>query len=170
MQSIKSIKRFGAHYIFPGHIPPVSGGILETDENGTILSLVKHNGGMKELSRMEFFNGILCPEFVFMIKPPFFYFPQLKKYEDILSNGNDQNGEKSARNIFEWIKNIQLRQDSPDLEELINLFTVQSSIIAGKQERLGSFVPGKVPGVIFIDKIDYKCLRLTSRSTMKKLI
>jgi len=167
---MQSIKRFGAHYIFPGHIPPVSGGILETDEDGTIIGIVKHKDSMKELARMEFFNGILCPEFVFMPKPPFFYFPQLKKYEDFLSNGNDQNGEKSGENIFNWIKNIQLRQDSPDLEELINLFTIQSSIIAGKQERLGSFVPGKIPGIIFIDKINYKYLRLTSGSTMKKLI
>jgi len=167
---MQSIKRFGAHYIFPGNLPPVSGGILETYEDGTIIGLVKNKGGMKELARMEFFNGILCPEFVFMPKSPFFYFPQLQKYEDLLSNENDQNGEKSGKNIFEWIKNIQLRQDSPDLEELINLFTIQSSIIADKQERLGSFVSGKIPGIIFIDKINYTELRLTSDSCMKKII
>jgi len=164
------IKRFAAHYIFPGHIHPISGGILETDEDGMIIGLVKHKGSMKEMARMEFFNGIICPDFVFLPKQLFFYFPQLKKYEDIFSYGNDQNVDISGKTIFAFIKKIQLRQDSPDLEELINLFTIQSSIIAGKQEKLGSFANGKIPGIIFIDKINYKELRLTSGSRMRRII
>ena len=167
---MQSIKRFAAHYIFPGHIPPVSERILETYKDGTIIGILKQKGNMEEMARMKFFNGILCPDFVFLQKPPFFYFPQLKKYKDLLSTGNYQNGYNSKEYIFDWIKKIQLRQDSPNLEELINLFTIQSSIIAGKQGKLGSFVPGKIPGIIFIDKINYKDLRLTLQSTMKRLI
>jgi len=166
-----SIKRFAAHYIFRGDdLPPISGGILETDENGTIIGLIKPMDNMKEMARMEFFNGIICPEFVFLPKPHSFYFPKLKKYEDLLSDDNDQNEEQSKKKIFDWIKKIQLIQDSPNLKDLINLFTIKSSILAGKQEKLGSFIPGKIPGIIFIDKINYKELRLTSESSMKKLI
>jgi len=166
-----SIKRFAAHYIFQGDdVPPVSGGILETDENGTIIRLIKPLNSMKEMARMKFFNGIICPEFVFLPKPHLFYFPQLKKYEDLLSNDDDQKEELSGKKIFDWIKKIQLIQNSPNLKDFINLFTIKSSIIAGKQEMLGSFVPGKTPGIIFIDKINYKELRLTSGSSMKKLI
>jgi len=167
---MQSIKRFGAHYIFPGDLSPVSEGIIETYEDGTIISIVKHKGRMEEMSRMKFFNGILCPNFFPLPQIPSFYFPSLKKYDFLWSNENYKNGYNSEKNIFELIKKIQLRQDSPDLDELINLFTIQSSIIACKQKRSGSFAPGKIPGILFIDKINYKDLRLTPRSTMKRLI
>jgi len=167
---MQSVKRFGAHYIFPGDLSPVSGGILETHEDGTIIGVVKHNNRMEEMERMKFFNGILCPNFVSLPQIPSFYFPSLKKYNFLYSNGNYKNGDNPEKNIFELIKKIQLKQDSPDLEELINLFTIQSSIIAGKQVKSGSFTPGKNPGILFIDKINYKVLRLSPCSTMKRLI
>lgn len=167
-----SIKRFAAHYIFMGYdSPPVPRGIIETDEYGTIIRIIKPLGSVKEMYRMEFFNGILCPNFVCLPKSHSYYFPILKKYENILpNNDNDQKGCMSERKIFEWIKNIQLIKDSTNLKDLINLFTIKSSVIAGKEEKLGSFVPGKTPGIIFIDKINYKELRLTPGSSMKKLI
>jgi len=162
-----NIKRFAAHYIFVGEdFPPLQRGILETDEYGTIIRIMDN---VKELSRMEFFNGILCPTFVCLTKPYSFYFPLLKKYEYLLSN-DDQKGSMSERKIFEWIKNIQLIKDSPNLKDLINLFTIKSSVIAGKDKELGSFALGKTPGIIFIDKLNYKKLRLTPESSMKKII
>jgi len=167
---MQSIKRFTAHYIFPGDLSPVSLGILETYEDGTIIGIVKQKDRMEEMERMRFFNGIICPNFVPLPKIPSFYFPSLKKYDFLWSNENYKNENNPEKNIFEFIKKIQLRQDSPDLEELINLFTIRSSVIACLQKKSGSFAHGKIPGILFIDKINYKDLRLTSHSTINKLI
>ena len=40
----------------------------------------------------------------------------------------------------------------------------------GKEDILGSFEPGKKPGVVLLDNIDWENMKLTEKTTAKRLV
>jgi len=56
------VKKFSAHYVFPLVSAPLKNGIIVIDDNGFIAELIDTGGQMPEISRLEFYNGILIPE------------------------------------------------------------------------------------------------------------
>ncbi|MCD6366270.1 MAG: amidohydrolase family protein [Bacteroidales bacterium] len=58
------MRRLSAHYIFPVDRPPLKNGIVEVDDNGTILNIIDTKGKNKETASTEFYNGILIPGFI----------------------------------------------------------------------------------------------------------
>jgi hypothetical protein len=40
----------------------------------------------------------------------------------------------------------------------------------GKQDVLGSFEPGKKPGVVLLENIDWENFKLTEKSTARRLV
>lgn len=159
------IRRFAAHYVFPVNSPPVAKGIIETDETGTIIRLIDPKGALRELEGMVFYNGILCPVFtdVFQKFPPdklFVHFPQLLAYKHFIPE---------HKQVFAWIREIALH--SPfSLEYLFHLFCFQAAAIAGPEKDTGTLEPGKRPGIVLIDRIDFQRMTLSEDSRMHRVI
>lgn len=59
------MKRLSAHYLFDG-INLIKFGVLEIDDDGTILSVSKAADNLKEISGLSFYNGILMPGMINM--------------------------------------------------------------------------------------------------------
>lgn len=58
------MRRIAANYIIPVNAPPVKNGIIETEDDGTIINLINPEGNPREMQRMEFYNGVLVPGFI----------------------------------------------------------------------------------------------------------
>lgn len=58
------MRRLSAQYIFTNDGPPLKRGIIETDDDGTVLSVTDTGGNPPEMESLEFYNGILIPGFV----------------------------------------------------------------------------------------------------------
>lgn len=59
------MKRLAAHYLFDG-IKLIKFGVLEIDNDGTIISVSNASENIKEVSGLSFFNGILMPGMINM--------------------------------------------------------------------------------------------------------
>ncbi|MGM0407175.1 MAG: amidohydrolase family protein [Bacteroidota bacterium] len=58
------MRRIAANYVFPVSTKPVKNGIVEIDDNGKIVNLIKTNGNLTESRNLEFYNGVIVPGFV----------------------------------------------------------------------------------------------------------
>jgi len=58
------MRKFSAHRIYPVSGPPVSFGIIETDDDGTILDIRNTGGQPAEEAGLEFHSGIIIPGLV----------------------------------------------------------------------------------------------------------
>ncbi|MCF6240266.1 MAG: amidohydrolase family protein [Bacteroidales bacterium] len=57
-------RRISAHYVFPVNSAPIRNGIIEIDEQGSIVKVINPGKEIKEQAGVEFYNGILVPGFV----------------------------------------------------------------------------------------------------------
>lgn len=164
------INRFAAHFVFPVSSSPIAKGMIEVDRDGTVINLIRPEGGLRELAGMEFHNGIICPGFIDLLREYpedelFEHFPIFLKYKAFLPV--HRTGDKG---MLEWMKSIQLSVNEISLEELIRLFILEPVLSLGRQEELGTLEPGKRPGILLIDRMDYLNLRLSEDSRVKRLI
>ena len=58
------MRKFSAHRIYPVSSPPIPFGIIETEDDGTVIRIRETGGRPVEESGLEFYNGILIPGFV----------------------------------------------------------------------------------------------------------
>jgi cytosine/adenosine deaminase-related metal-dependent hydrolase len=58
------MRKFSAHRICPVSAPPIPFGIIETDDDGTILSIRETGGQPSEEAGLEFYNGLIIPGFI----------------------------------------------------------------------------------------------------------
>jgi len=58
------MKRFAAQYIVTNSGPPLKRAVITTEDDGTIVSIEKTSGDLKEIHSTEFYNGIIIPGFV----------------------------------------------------------------------------------------------------------
>lgn len=58
------MKRFAAQYIITNPGPPLKRAVITTEDDGTIVSIEKTSGDLKEIHSTEFYNGIIIPGFV----------------------------------------------------------------------------------------------------------
>src|SRR6056297_924607 len=58
------MRRISANYILPVTSQPIKNGMLELEENGCIHQIIDPGKNFNEISRLEFYNGILIPGFV----------------------------------------------------------------------------------------------------------
>ena len=58
------MKRFAAQYIITNSDPPLKRAVITTEDDGTIVSIEKTSGDLKEIHSTEFYNGIIIPGFV----------------------------------------------------------------------------------------------------------
>lgn len=93
------MRKISANYIFPVNSPSLKNGIISIDDIGTIIEITNTKGQLRELSRMEFYNGVIIPGCVNIdeIKLKNSEFPDisfnelLKKIIDEKSLKNEQN-------------------------------------------------------------------------------
>ena len=164
------ISRFAAHFVFPVSGSPIAKGMIEVDRDGTVINLIRPEGGLHELAGMEFHNGIICPGFIDLLREYpadelFEHFPIFLKYKAFLPV--NRTGDKG---MLEWMKSIQLSGNEISMEELIRLFILEPAVSLGRQTELGTLEPGKRPGILLIDLMDYRNLRLSENSRVKRLI
>jgi cytosine/adenosine deaminase-related metal-dependent hydrolase len=164
------IRRIAAHFVFPVSSSPIAKGMIEVDHDGTIVSLVNPEGELREMAGMVFHNGIICPGFIdlfreFPSNKLFERFPRFRKYEAAMPIGRT-----GDQGILEWMKTIQLSVCEISLEELFRLFILEPAKVLKREDELGTLDPGKRPGILLIDRMDYRNLRLSQDSRVKKLI
>lgn len=58
------MKRFSAQYVFTNSGSPLRRAVINTEDDGTIISIENNEGQLKEERSIEFFNGIIIPGFV----------------------------------------------------------------------------------------------------------
>lgn len=58
------MRKFSAHRICPVSSPPIPFGIIETDDEGTILAIRETGGRPAEEAGLEFYNGLIVPGFI----------------------------------------------------------------------------------------------------------
>ncbi len=164
------MKKFAAHFVFPIISAPIKKGIVETDNEGRIIQLKNPGKQFQEESGLEFHNGIISPEFVIPTSP-FNHEEFLNqfdiRYKQVSASTLDF---QSSKTILNLIKRIQQNNESVALEILIKIFTLEMAKSNQLENNLGSIEPAKRPGLIVISAIDYKNMKLTEKSSLKKLI
>ena len=65
---------------------------------------------------------------------------------------------------------IQQGFDKTELGDLLQWATINGAKALGIDHKFGNFEPGKKPGVNLISGIDFKKMKLTKKSKVKRLI
>ncbi len=141
------MRKLSAYYVFPIISAPLPFGIIETEDNGTIIRVVDTGGNIKESSKLEFYQGILIPGIVFEAIEPAF-----------------------PEEVCKFILNSQNKNPGLTLHELIRSLTIDAARKIAREGLLGSLEPGKRPGIQLIDGIDLENMRITPESTLRNLI
>ncbi len=79
----------------------------------------------------------------------------------------------SSNTVLSMVKEIVcLHQNFPHipLEEILGWACTNGAQMLGKEDILGSFEPGKKPGVVLLDNIDWENMKLTEKTTAKRLV
>jgi imidazolonepropionase-like amidohydrolase len=72
--------------------------------------------------------------------------------------------------MVEEIKCIQSNFPEIPLAEILQWSTLNGAEALAQHHWLGSFTPGKKPGVVLIDNIDFENMKLTPQSRSKRII
>ena len=141
------MRKLSAYYVFPIISAPLPFGIIETEDNGTIIRVVDTGGIIKESSKLEFYQGILIPGIVFEAIEP-----------------------AIPKEVCTFILNSQLENPELTLHELIRGLTIDAARKIAQEDKLGSLEAGKRPGIQLIDYINLENMRITAESTLRTLI
>ena len=79
----------------------------------------------------------------------------------------------SSNTVLSMVKEIVcLHKNFPhiSLEEILGWACTNGAGMLGKGDILGSFEPGKKPGVVLLDNIDWENMKLTENTTAKRLV
>ena len=139
------MRKIAATYIFPVSSPPLKYGILILDDQEKILEVKDTGGKLHEEAGLEYYNGILVPGFV-----------------------NAQG--HSRHSILSEMKAIQEKNEKVTLQELIQQVTLNGAKALRKEDQLGSFEVGKIPGVYLLEKADLHNLRLMPDTKVRRLV
>ena len=84
--------------------------------------------------------------------------------------GTDSLASNYSLSILEEMKTLQKHFPSISLGELIKWASLNGAKALGIEDKYGSFEVGKKPGVVWINKISYPGLELTSESNSLRLV
>jgi hypothetical protein len=79
------MRRIAANYIFPVSGPPLKNGIIEFDNQGKIISVIDPGNDFKEISKLEFYNGVLIPKLIlpYCRLEPYIFQIEINNYSDL---------------------------------------------------------------------------------------
>lgn len=84
--------------------------------------------------------------------------------------GTDSLSSNDILSMVEEIKCIQSNFPEIPLAEILQWSTLNGAEALAQHHWLGSFTPGKKPGVVLIDNIDFENMKLTPQSRSKRII
>jgi cytosine/adenosine deaminase-related metal-dependent hydrolase len=113
---------------------------------------------------------VLCPNSNLYIENQL---PPVSLFRDENLNiciGTDSLASNHELSVLTEMITLQLNFREIKLEELIQWASINGAKALQIDEKFGSFEPGKKPGVNLISGIDFKMMKLTGKSRVKKLI
>lgn len=84
--------------------------------------------------------------------------------------GTDSLSSNASLSMVEEIKTIQEYFPSIPLETVVEWSTINGARFLGKEDQFGSIEPGKSPGIVLIDNIDWSTMRLTAESCSRRVV
>lgn len=84
--------------------------------------------------------------------------------------GTDSLASNDDLSIIEELKLVHTQNDTIDLETTLSWLTINGAKSLKKHDNLGSFEPGKTPGVNLIEYVDLQNLRPTEKTRVKVLV
>ncbi len=84
--------------------------------------------------------------------------------------GTDSLSSNHQLSMVEEIRCIQEHFPHIPLEEILKWCCLNGACAVGVEERFGSFTPGKKPGIVLIDNINYERMALTKESRSRRII
>jgi len=84
--------------------------------------------------------------------------------------GTDSLSSNLQLSMVEEIRCIQEHYPHIPLEEILRWCCLNGACAVGAEERFGSFRPGKKPGIVLIDNVDYKRMMLTKESKSRRIM
>ncbi len=84
--------------------------------------------------------------------------------------GTDSLSSNLQLSMIEEIRCIQEYYPHIPLEEILRWCCLNGACAVGAEERFGSFRPGKKPGIVLIDNVDYKRMMLTKESKSRRIM
>ena len=112
----------------------------------------------------------LCPSsnrYISGTRPPEFL---IEAFPDRVCVGTDSLASNSTLSILHELKLMQEITPRTPLVQLLRFACLNGAAALGMEDVLGSFSPGKIPGVNLIRKADLQNLQLTEDSNIKVLV
>ncbi len=126
-----------------------------------------------EVAELAAFDNILfclCPSsnrFISGKIPPLNLF---KDIPDRIIIGTDSLASNKTLSILEELKLLQDENKDISLDQLIRWGTISGAKAMLLDEKLGSIEPGKRPGLLLIENADLKEMRITPKSSVRRLL
>ncbi|MBP6533307.1 MAG: amidohydrolase family protein [Bacteroidia bacterium] len=83
--------------------------------------------------------------------------------------GTDSYASNRSLSIVDELKTISNHYSEISLHEMLNWACINGAAFLGKEDVLGSFDKGKRPGIVLIENVDVPRMKLTDRSTSKRI-
>lgn len=112
----------------------------------------------------------LCPNANLYIEKRLPEIDLFRKYNCKITVGTDSLASNHQLSILEEIKTIQQNFPHIPLTELLQWSTLNGAELLGLEQKLGSFVKGKKPGVVLIENADINTLKLKPETTARLII
>jgi hypothetical protein len=138
------MRRLSANYVFPLTQPPIRNGIVETDNDGLVVSVVDPKGDFRETSKLEFYNGVLVPGFT--------------------------SGQDPRRLAGDQVRSLARRYPGLTFHELLQWISSDGAGVFPPGDRPGSIEPGSSVEIILIQPFDFSSMQLDPRSKAFKLV
>ncbi len=113
---------------------------------------------------------VLCPGSNLYIENALPPVPLFRKHNLNICLGTDSLASNHQLSVLEEMKILQQNFEETGLEELVKWACVNGAKALGIDNTFGSFETGKTPGVNLITGIDFRNLKLTEKSKIKRLV
>lgn len=193
------MRKIAATYVFPVNSSPLKNGILNYNNNGTIINIIGSNKNIKEQAGLEYYSGILTPGFV---KTHCFsiseiqeiarkhtkiddFFDEISNSINLIENNALTNSDRKAlasglifagqtpENNYSVITELLFIQKTfPDatLNHLVTFVCLLQAKARQVEKMYGTLEKGKAPGLNLITGIDFKEMKLTEKAKVKRLM
>ena len=125
---------------------------------------------LKKIRSMDNTFFVLCPNSNLYIENQLPPFPLFKVENLNVCIGTDSLASNRELSVLAEMITIQLNFPELKLEELIKWASINGAKALQIENQFGSFEVGKNPGVNLISGIDFKTMKLTEKSKVKRLI
>ncbi|MFC2118781.1 amidohydrolase family protein [Bacteroidota bacterium] len=166
------MRKISANYIFPVNGPQLKNGIITFQDDGTITELTDTKGQLKEISKLEFYNGVIVPGFVNCISnfDLSFLKNQISAENKIITVGNDKPESNKSTSILEELKILVNTYPEIPFYTILRWATLNGAKVLNIEKRYGSIEPGKKPGLNLIKNFNFASMNIQNNSYIEVLV